>query len=44
VQRAFRKLAASLHPDRFPTANAAERADIMKRFSEITAAYHALVA
>src|SRR5262249_18698360 len=32
VQRAFRKLAASLHPDRFPTANAVERADLMRRF------------
>jgi hypothetical protein len=44
VRRAFRKLAAVLHPDRFPAAGEAERADLMRRFAEITAAYHALVA
>ncbi|HVU01566.1 MAG TPA: J domain-containing protein [Polyangiaceae bacterium] len=44
VQRAFRKLAASMHPDRFPTADADERATLMRRFAEITAAYHSLVA
>jgi hypothetical protein len=44
VQRAFRQLAVTMHPDRFPTASPAERAELMRRFAEITAAYHALVA
>jgi hypothetical protein len=44
VRRAFRTLAAKLHPDRFPSECEAERADRMRRFAEITAAYHALVA
>lgn len=44
VQRAFRKLAAEMHPDRFPTAGVDERAVILRRFAELTAAYHALVA
>jgi hypothetical protein len=44
VQRAFRELARSLHPDRFPEAGIEERVAIMRRFAEITAAYHALVA
>jgi hypothetical protein len=44
VQRAFRKLAASVHPDRHPTASAEERAELMRRFAELSAAYHALVA
>lgn len=44
VMRTFRTLAARLHPDRFPAATAEERADLMRRFAEITAAYHTLVA
>jgi hypothetical protein len=44
VLRAFRMLAARLHPDRFPSATTEERAGLMRRFAEITAAYHALVA
>lgn len=44
VLRAFRTLAARLHPDRFPSATTQERADLMRRFAEITAAYHSLVA
>lgn len=44
VQRAFRKLAASVHPDRHPTASAEQRAELMRRFAELSAAYHALVA
>jgi hypothetical protein len=43
VQRAFRELARSHHPDRFPDAGVKERAELMRRFAEITAAYHALV-
>ena len=44
IQRAFRALAARLHPDRFPGASVGERAAHLRRFAEITAAYHALVA
>jgi hypothetical protein len=44
VQRAFRKLAGTTHPDRFPHASAEERARLLKRFAELSAAYHALVA
>jgi len=44
VQRAFRRLASSVHPDRFPNADAAERARLLSRFAELSAAYHALVA
>ncbi len=44
VQRAFRALARDAHPDRFPRATASERAQLMQRFAEISAAYHALVA
>ena len=44
VQQAFRKLASRCHPDRFPDANADQRAVLMRRFAELTAAYHSLVA
>jgi hypothetical protein len=44
ARRAFRKLARTLHPDRFPTACESDRADIMRRFAELSAAYHVLVA
>ena len=44
VQRAFRQLAAEVHPDRHPRASAAERAVLLRRFSELSAAYHELVA
>jgi DnaJ domain len=44
IQRAFRQLASRLHPDRFPTVAATDRADLIRKFAEITAAYHALVA
>ena len=44
VQRAFRKLAASVHPDRHPGVGADEKARLMQRFAELSAAYHALVA
>jgi hypothetical protein len=44
ARRAFRRLAATLHPDRFPGAAEADRADLMRRFAEISAAYHVLVA
>lgn len=44
VQRAFRQLASRMHPDRHPAASPEERARLMRRFAEISAAYHALVA
>jgi len=44
VQRAFRSLASAAHPDRHPTASAEQRASMLKRFAELSAAYHLLVA
>jgi hypothetical protein len=44
VQRAFRRLAAGCHPDRFPHATESERSALMRRFSELSRAYHTLVA
>ena len=44
VQRAFRRLASKLHPDRFPDVDGSERARLMRRFAEVSAAYHLLVA
>lgn len=44
VQRAFRTLASAVHPDRHPEASAEERAVLLKRFAELSAAYHLLVA
>jgi len=44
VQRAFRQLATRFHPDRHPGASVEVRSALMRRFAEITAAYHALVA
>jgi hypothetical protein len=44
ARRAFRRLAATLHPDRYPGAAEADRADLMRRFAELSAAYHLLVA
>ena len=43
VQQAFRRLARSLHPDCFPNADASEKARLLSRFAELSAAYHALV-
>jgi curved DNA-binding protein CbpA len=44
VRRAFRRLAAEVHPDRHPAASPGEVASLMKRFAELSAAYHQLVA
>jgi hypothetical protein len=43
IQQAFRRLARSLHPDCYPHADAGERARLLSRFAELSAAYHALV-
>jgi len=43
VQRAFRKLAAEQHPDRFPNASASEKAQLLSRFAQLSAAYHLLM-
>jgi hypothetical protein len=42
IQQAFRRLALNLHPDRFPNADASERARLLTRFAQLSAAYHAL--
>jgi DnaJ domain len=42
IQQAFRRLALNLHPDRFPNAGPNERARLLSRFAELSAAYHAL--
>lgn len=42
IQQAFRRLALNLHPDRFPNADPSERARLLSRFAELSAAYHAL--
>jgi len=44
LQRTFRSLAVHLHPDRHPDATADEKAELMRRFAELSAAYHLLVA
>lgn len=43
VRQAFRMQALRVHPDRHPTASAPERQRLLKRFAELSAAYHALV-
>jgi DnaJ-domain-containing protein 1 len=43
VRRAFRTLAAEAHPDRNPGASIEERNARLKRFAELSAAYHLLV-
>jgi hypothetical protein len=42
IQQAFRRLALSTHPDRFPHAAPGERAKLLERFAALSAAYHAL--
>lgn len=43
VKRAFRRLAAESHPDRFPHASDAQREGMRRRLSELTSAYHELL-
>lgn len=42
VQQAFRRLARRFHPDSHPHADADERARLLSRFAELSAAYHSL--
>ena len=42
IQRAFRTLARRTHPDCFPHADPSERARLLSRFAELSAAYHSL--
>jgi DnaJ-domain-containing protein 1 len=42
IVQAFRRLARTVHPDRFPNADASERARLLSRFAELSAAYHSL--
>lgn len=43
IQQAFRRLAQEAHPDRHPDADVTRRAELLRRFAEISRAYHALV-
>jgi len=43
VQRAFRKLAAERHPDRFPKASPSEKSELLTEFAKLSAAYHVLM-
>lgn len=42
VRSAFRKLAQTLHPDRYPDATPQRRVELLKRFSELSRAFHVL--
>ena len=44
VRRAFRQLAARMHPDRHPGASSGQMAVLLREFATVTAAYHELVA
>lgn len=44
VKRAFRRLAAEHHPDRYRGSSDAERTRRLRRLTELTAAYHELLA
>jgi hypothetical protein len=44
VRRTFRRLAVTLHPDRHPELSDRERAGLISRFTEVSAAYHELIA
>jgi hypothetical protein len=44
VRRTFRALAAHCHPDRHPEATATEKRQMLRRFAELSQAYHTLTA
>jgi DnaJ-domain-containing protein 1 len=43
IRQAFRRLASESHPDRYPDAGPERRAELLRRFAELSRAYHALV-
>lgn len=43
IRRAFRRLAAETHPDRFPAAAPEQRRQLLHRLTELSVAYHRLV-
>lgn len=43
IRQAFRMHALKVHPDRHPTASPPERQRLLRRFAELSAAYHSLV-
>jgi len=43
IRQAFRTQALRVHPDRHPSASPPERQRLLKRFAELSAAYHLLV-
>jgi DnaJ-domain-containing protein 1 len=44
VREAFRRMARESHPDRHPGASPEERRRLLSRFSELSAAYHTVIA
>jgi hypothetical protein len=42
ARSAFRRLASEVHPDRHPSAPPEERARLLRRFAELSSAYHTL--
>lgn len=42
IRSAFRRLARSIHPDRYPSAQPEKREHLRKRFADLSAAYHRL--
>jgi hypothetical protein len=44
VREAFRRLASRYHPDRHPGASHEERCEMLRKFAELSRAYHVLIA
>lgn len=44
VRRAFRRLAVRFHPDRHPEASREDRREMLRKFAELSHAYHVLIA
>ena len=43
IRQAFRKRAAELHPDRHPHASAEKKTELLRRFAELSRAYHSVL-
>ena len=43
IRQAFRRRAREVHPDRHPKATPEQRAELLRRFAELSRAYHTLV-